>query len=238
MGNKEKWVGVIGYEQLYEVSDLGNFRSLDRWRRAVRNQSLFLLKGKSLKTWKNNKGYTIISLRKDNKAKFFLAHRLVYESFKGKTDLDIDHIIEGDKKDIRLSNLQALTDRENITKGYLHKNKSSKYTGVCFNKERKKWQVNIRLNKIKYNLGYFINEEDAGMQYQKVLRDYLDNGLLPPPKEKTSSYKGISFDKSRNKWVFQLMIKGKRIRSKRFETELEAIEYHKLTVSEFTNNIF
>ena len=46
----EKWKSVIGYENLYEISDFGNFRSLDKLV-AVRNGN------RKWNVWKSNQSY-------------------------------------------------------------------------------------------------------------------------------------------------------------------------------------
>lgn len=199
--SEEKWVDVIDYEEFYQVSDLGNFRSKDRLRKKARSEGVFMLKGRNIKPWKNTNGYWMIGLRKNNKPKYFLAHRLVYQSFKGRTDLSIDHIIEGNPSDIRLVNLQPLNHRQNLSKYFSHKlNKSSKYIGVCFSKPAKKWQSNIRINGRRYSLGHFVSECDANKAYQNALRDYTLNGKLPKTK-KYNKYRHVLFDKRKNRWV-------------------------------------
>lgn len=58
---------IKGYENLYQVSNLGNVLSL---RRNI-----------ILKPRKNNKGYLQLNLSKEGKIKMFLVHRLVAETF-------------------------------------------------------------------------------------------------------------------------------------------------------------
>lgn len=62
MINMEIWKVIQGYETLYEISNYGN----------VRNN-----KGKYIKPFKNNKGYLLVRLHKNNSRKIFLLHRLV-----------------------------------------------------------------------------------------------------------------------------------------------------------------
>jgi len=232
--SKEKWVDVIDFEDFYQVSNLGNFRSKDRWRKKARCEGYFLLKGRKIKLWKNTQGYLMIGLRKNNKPYYFLAHRLVYQSFKGKTDLSIDHIIEGNPCDIRLVNLQALNHRQNISKYFYQKvGKSSKYVGVCFSSVAKKWQVNIRINGKRYSLGHFILEDDANKAYQKALNSYTEKGELPKTR-KYNKYKYVLFDKAKNRWVANWRSNGKLIYIGVFNSEEEAFyaqqEYLKFNI--------
>lgn len=65
----EIWRPVKGYEGLYEVSDLGNVRSLDRY--------IETEKGKMRKSFISNKGYRILALD----GKKYSVHRLVADAF-------------------------------------------------------------------------------------------------------------------------------------------------------------
>jgi hypothetical protein len=50
-------------------------------------------------------------------------------------------------------------------------------------------------------------------------------------KTNTSGYKGVSYDKSRNKWVASIMVAGKTIFIGRFDNDIEAaIEYNKSAI--------
>ena len=70
-----------------------------------------------------------------------------------------------------LSNLQLITNRENLIKFRLIGNYSSKYVGVYWHKRAKKWCSQIQINgKMKY-LGLFVNEEEAHETYQNELKN-------------------------------------------------------------------
>lgn len=77
----EVWQPIRGYEGLYEVSDQGRVRSLDR---TVKNsRGVYRLKGKPLKPRKGSGGYLLVTLyavsRRDHKR----VHVLVLETFRG-----------------------------------------------------------------------------------------------------------------------------------------------------------
>lgn len=82
----EEWKPVIGYEGLYEVSDWGNIKSVDRvfeyYHPSAKRTIKRSFKGKILKKILNNDGYHVVSLldynhnRKEGKV-----HRLVAEAF-------------------------------------------------------------------------------------------------------------------------------------------------------------
>lgn len=77
---KEYWRPVVGYEGLYEGSNLGRVKSLDRWVKCP-NGTVRFYKGKILKPRTNGRGYLQVTLSKNGKIKNFLVHRLVAEAF-------------------------------------------------------------------------------------------------------------------------------------------------------------
>lgn len=83
MMNKEEWKAIKGYENIYEVSSLGNVRSLDRKILQKNNGVLkeFNYKGKKLKKVINTNGYYVVHLSKNQKNKHVNIHRIVAETF-------------------------------------------------------------------------------------------------------------------------------------------------------------
>lgn len=77
---KEIWKDVVGYEGIYEVSNIGNVRSLDRYVYGKLDSKHFV-KGKVFKLQKSHKGYRTVILHKCGKAKQKQVHRLVAEAF-------------------------------------------------------------------------------------------------------------------------------------------------------------
>lgn len=99
----EIWKSIVGYEGLYEVSSLGNFRKL------LSDGSI-----KNLKTTPNNWGYYTIGLRKNGKVKQYRISRLIAEAFIPNPDNKpyVDHI-DTDKSNNRVDNLRWVTPSEN-----------------------------------------------------------------------------------------------------------------------------
>lgn len=157
----ENWIPVLGYEGHYEVSDLGRVRSMKFGKMKILSQRV------------NSRGYMTINLSKDNLNKTYSTHRLAYTSFFGDTNLVIDHIIEGNRLDNRLENLQALSARENSSKYRLTTKKSSRYVGVYFLKRIGKWKSVIKINKEVIYLGAYKNELDAHNAYQNKLNSFI-----------------------------------------------------------------
>mgnify|MGYP003653923779 FL=1 len=157
----EIWKDVKGYEGVYQVSDLGRVKSLARFRSPREN---------ILKPTPNNKGYLTIGLQKDKKKKTHNIHQVVAIAFLNHIpdgrDIVVDHI-DNNKLNNTVKNLQITTHRHNISKD--RKNKTSKYSGVCWDKRDKKWRATIRVSGVFKSLGYFQNEDDAGERYQLEL---------------------------------------------------------------------
>ena len=89
----------------------------------------------------------------------------------------IDHI-DGVKTNNHYTNLRLVTLRENSQAYRMSKrNKSSsRYVGVSFRADRKKYQADITINGKRQYLGKFICELEAARAYDKAL---VDGGLKP-----------------------------------------------------------
>lgn len=121
---EEVWKDIPQYEGLYQVSNLGRVKSLDRkviqWNRFKNIEVIY--KGKILKPKTTNRGYLQIGLTKNNKTKNFNIHRLVAVVFLKDYDenLTVDHI-DCDKENNKVENLRMVTIKENIQLSYKNK---------------------------------------------------------------------------------------------------------------------
>lgn len=113
------WKPVKGYEGLYEVSDTGLVKSVDRY--VCDNKCCRLFKGVMLHPWKHNgkEPYNCVSLRKDGAKKHYLVHRLVAEAFISNTNNlpQVNHI-DGDVHNNNVTNLEWCTNQENTIHAY------------------------------------------------------------------------------------------------------------------------
>ena len=76
----EQWKPIKGFEGFYEVSSLGNVRSLDRpWKDGWGNPCI--RKGKVLAPQPNSRGYKRIELKANGKKERHFVHRLVAIAF-------------------------------------------------------------------------------------------------------------------------------------------------------------
>lgn len=76
---KEKWEDIKGYEKLYQVSNLGNVKSVDRVIRYSSGQNR-IFKGQMIKQQKSKNGYLYVDLFNNGKKHHFV-HRVVAEVF-------------------------------------------------------------------------------------------------------------------------------------------------------------
>jgi hypothetical protein len=113
---EEIWKDIKGYEGLYQVSNLGRVKSLERYKKC--GNFFRIRKEKILKCNKNKFGYIVVNLSKNKKISFFRVNRLVYEAFNGEIPqgMQVNHINE-DKTDNRLENLNLMTPKDNINWG-------------------------------------------------------------------------------------------------------------------------
>lgn len=122
----EVWKDIIGYEGFYQVSNIGRVRSLDR-DMIDKNGIGYSLKGSIRKISCTGKGYQNIGLSKDGEQKTFFIHRLVAESFiPNPKNLPIVNHIDGDTHNNHVSNLEWVTQSENINHAIKIGNKEPK----------------------------------------------------------------------------------------------------------------
>ena len=108
----EIWKDIDNYKGLYQVSNLGKVRSLDR---EVRYKGGWKSKrsGRVLKQATMKSGYKTITLKKDGGGDTFLVHRLVLITFKGTLlNYQVNHK-DGNKGNNNLINLEWMTGAEN-----------------------------------------------------------------------------------------------------------------------------
>lgn len=149
MGTEEKWKDIVGYEGIYQVSNLGRVKSLS---------NNFSRKEKILKNHKNSGGYLRVVLSKNRKVKRYYIHRLVSEYFiDNPNNLPQTDHINTDRTDNRVENLRWVTHKENmnnpLTIDKINKmNKRSSKPIIQFSKD-----------------GEFIRKWDSAMDAQREL---------------------------------------------------------------------
>ena len=133
---KEIWKDIEGYEGLYQVSNFGKVRSLDRY-----NSRGCWIKGCIIEPT-NCKGYLQIVLFLNGKKSYYYIHRIVAEAFLPNPDNkpEIDHI-NTDKTDNTVclnedgsvnyekTNLRWVSHKENMNNPLTRKKQSTRFKG-------------------------------------------------------------------------------------------------------------
>lgn len=112
----EKWAQIEGFEGFYEVSDLGNVRSVERIVPRLRFGKVeqMLRKSSPVRQNKNRKGYPEVTLSREATRSCFRVHRLVAAAFvEGETKEQVNHI-NSIRDDNRAVNLEWCSCQENI----------------------------------------------------------------------------------------------------------------------------
>lgn len=158
---KEIWKGIDGYEEFYQVSNLGRVKSLDRV--IKKSKYSYMIKGKVFKTSLNNKGYAQTELTKGGKRKYFKVHRLVALHFlpnENASDLTVNHI-DGNKLNNEVNNLEWCTLEENMWHAYKNNLKFRKYSDENI-KEIRDLYKNTNLTQKEIGNIYGINKSYIG----------------------------------------------------------------------------
>lgn len=93
------------------------------------------------------------------------AHRLAFVIMTGECPAEIDHI-NRDRADNRWVNLRPATTTQNHGNKGMQRNNTSGVKGVCWNRQRGKWQASIQISGRPHYLGLFDNTADAAEAYR------------------------------------------------------------------------
>lgn len=127
MNRIEIWKDIKGYEGLYQVSNLGNVKSLDR---TVYQKNKFgkmqkhIYKGRQLKRQIQKNGYEVVNLYKNKKMTKKLVHRLVAIAFlERQNNKDYINHKDNNRANNKLENLEWCTQSSNLYHAYTYGNK-------------------------------------------------------------------------------------------------------------------
>ena len=152
---EELWLPIEGYEDYYEVSNMGRVKRLFKFRK-YRDYNEKILKFKS-----SDSGYLSIGLTKNGIKTFFLIHRLVAQAFLDKPDTkkSVNHI-DGDKSNNKVCNLEWVSNRENSCHYYSNFNTGTP-VGVYKLKKYNRYLAHAHIDGKKVFLGYHDSKDDA-----------------------------------------------------------------------------
>ncbi len=103
------------------------------------------------------------------KRKILFMHRLINKTPDG---FHTDHI-DGNTLNNKKNNLRDATRSKNMMNQKKREKCFSRYKGVCFSKDRQKWQVDIQKNKKSIFIGRFTCEIEAARAYNKAALEHF-----------------------------------------------------------------
>lgn len=108
----EEWRDIVNYEGVYQVSDWGNVKSLDRYIETS-NSVRFYKSRPTYQTIKEN-GYHIVALYNKGKKETFYVHKLVAEAFiPNPNNYTVADHIDGNNQNNYAWNLRWCTQKQN-----------------------------------------------------------------------------------------------------------------------------
>ncbi|MCG2611498.1 NUMOD4 domain-containing protein [Flavobacterium sp. SM15] len=153
---KEIWLPINGYEGLYEISNLGNVKSIR------------FNKEKILKANDDSRGYLYVGLHNNGVSKYVKIHKLVFNTFNNILESPkgfvVDHI-NSDKSDNTLINLRLISIRDNISKERIN---NTGYKGVV--KKGSRFAAKIGIGKKTIHLGTFDTPQEANKVYLEKIK--------------------------------------------------------------------
>lgn len=159
---EEIWKDIVGYEGKYQISNLGNVKSI-YYKKKTNKKDPHILVGNK---YKGRNPYRYVNLSKYGKIKSVKIHRLVAEYFIPNPENKpyVNHK-DGDKGNNRVDNLEWVTPLENNLHAYYVLGKHP-MKGFKFDKNKNSKRVNqyyVSKEGYKYHIATYCNVKAAGM---------------------------------------------------------------------------
>lgn len=164
---KEIWRDIPDYEGIYQVSNLGRIKSLDRY--VKRGKSGFFKEGQIQKLQNNGNGYLYKQLKHEGRHRNFYIHRLVLMVFIGERPdgMVICHK-DGDTTNNNLNNLRYDTPLENNIDQFRQGIEKGKLSNNDVLKVRKMYKDGYKTKEISefFNVGKWVVQRiNSGENY-------------------------------------------------------------------------
>lgn len=155
-----------GYEELYQISNYGNIKSLDRIVKDSNRERYQRIKGHYMKPTDNGNGYKLISLLKNYKRKNHYIHRLVAQHFIDNPNnyREVNHI-DCDKSNNKINNLEWCNSSQN-KKHYLN-TELGKEKGKKASKTRFR---NLVKDKEKQIIYMYVKEQKTFKEIKQIVK--------------------------------------------------------------------
>jgi HNH endonuclease/AP2 domain len=112
-------------------------------------------------------GYRVVGI--DGEAHY--AHRLVWLVEHGEWARNVDHI-DGDPLNNRITNLRACSHSQNLKNMRMHRDNSSGYKGVTWNKAHQRWHARICVDGKVKHIGAFRTPSECARAYDDAARRF------------------------------------------------------------------
>ena len=141
---EEEWKDIKDYEGLYQISNFGRVKSLERINKNNRK-----VRERILKQSKDNMGYYMVGLSKYGKEKTRTIHRLVAETFiNNPNGYNYINHIDCNKTNNKVENLEWCTQKYNVQEAFRN-NLQKVYRGKDSTSSKKVGQYDLKDNLIK-----------------------------------------------------------------------------------------
>ncbi len=216
----EEWRDVPGYEDRYQVSDLGRVKSLPK--KVFGGKVWYITVIKILKQLVISRGYLVVQLYKNDANRKYRTHQLVAMTFLNHMPMQnkkvVDHI-DNVSFNNKLENLQIITQKENASK-----DKSKKHGGNYIYKENERYRLRMKINGKQKCFGYFDTGDLAKTFCDFIFEKIKNNESIDEyvKVNKNKYYKNIRPEKGKYRPDF--FYNKKRIRLPMFKTPEEAYD--------------
>lgn len=225
----EQFKDIPDYEGLYQASDLGRIKSLEKPRKKSANNPNSFVRVRIMKASISQR-YLNTALYRDGLSKSFLVHHLIsitFLSFKPNMgEIVVDHI-NNISTDNRLVNLQLITRRYNNVKDV-----KSKSEAVGLYERNGFFNVTIFYNGVACSLGSFKNKNEA-IEKHKEAFDLIENkqniSHLIKRKTNKTEFKGVYA--INHKFTSQIFYNGRKYNLGSYYTIKEASNAFQLASS-------